>query len=421
MIIKNSAVALASRRAMTVQYSRREALEMWVGDRSPTQPATSNVNASSPPAPRDRVEISASAVRMAAERFQAKQEALQQAKETTREALRDALQPEKGEGKGRGRRSTGVNDADEKEGLQNPASLMDELELNLLRLLMRTIFGRRGEEKMRDPTEDPLNREAMEQAASDANATAAAIQQAHAAGQATAAAPESEAAPQEPAGWGLVYDYQESYLEAEHLSFSATGVVQTADGQQIAFETQLSMSRVYMENHEVHLRAGDAVLKDPLVINFAGTAAQLSKTRFDFDLDADGQTDKVALATGGSAFLALDKNGDGQVNDGSELFGPRSGDGFADLRVHDQDNNGWIDEADPVFRNLRLWNRDEAGNDRVMTLQDQGIGAIHLGAAQAAFSLKDDHNLLVGQARQAGVFLRDNGAAGTVQQIDLAV
>ncbi len=36
----------------------------------------------------------------------------------------------------------------------------------------------------------------------------------------------------------------------------------------------------------------------------------------------------IAFATGNSGFLAFDKNADGMINDGSELFGPESGNGF---------------------------------------------------------------------------------------------
>ena len=41
----------------------------------------------------------------------------------------------------------------------------------------------------------------------------------------------------------------------------------------------------------------------------------------------------------GNAFLSLDKNSDGIINDGSELFGAASGNGFADLAKYDEDGN----------------------------------------------------------------------------------
>ena len=65
-----------------------------------------------------------------------------------------------------------------------------------------------------------------------------------------------------------------------------------------------------------------------MVINFQGTGAELSDLRFTFDMDTDGMSEDNAFVGPGSGFLILDKNGDGVINDGRELFGPQSGDGF---------------------------------------------------------------------------------------------
>ena len=92
---------------------------------------------------------------------------------------------------------------------------------------------------------------------------------------------------------------------------------------------------------------------DPLVVNFDGTAAQLSDAKFSFDLQRDGQNETLPTLGSGSGFLALDLNGDGKINDGGERFGPRSGDEFADLAQYDGDGNPWIDEADPIYCAVR--------------------------------------------------------------------
>jgi hypothetical protein len=92
------------------------------------------------------------------------------------------------------------------------------------------------------------------------------------------------------------------------------------------------MSRTYHEETNVSLRLGDAARKtDPLVLNFAGTAAQLTDQRFSFDLNADGSDEQINFVTPGSGFLVFDRNQDGKVNNGSELFGPTTGDGFQEL------------------------------------------------------------------------------------------
>lgn len=65
----------------------------------------------------------------------------------------------------------------------------------------------------------------------------------------------------------------------------------------------------------------------------------LTEAKYNFDLDSDGREDLISFVRPGSGFLALDLNGDGRVNDGRELFGPATGDGFAELARYDQDGN----------------------------------------------------------------------------------
>jgi hypothetical protein len=143
------------------------------------------------------------------------------------------------------------------------------------------------------------------------------------------------------------------------------------------------------------------------------------QTQFQFDLNSDGTKEQIAFVAPGSGFLALDKNGDGTINNGSELFGPGTGNGFKDLAAYDSDGNGWIDENDAVFNNLRIWTKDSAGNDQLFTLSQKGVGALYLGNVATPFSVKDEQNALLGQVRSTGIFLQENGTVGTLQQVDL--
>lgn len=222
------------------------------------------------------------------------------------------------------------------------------------------------------------------------------------------------------AGWGATYTLDETRFESETTQFTAQGIVRTADGKEIALSLELNMSREFASRTSLSVRAGDA-LKDPLVINFGGTTAQLSQTTFKFDLDVDGKADDMRFVAPGSGFLALDRNGNGRIDDGSELFGAASGDGFADLARYDDDGNGWIDERDAVFSRLRVWTRDGSGKDQLVGLQQQGVGALYLGKADTPFALKDNANALQGAVRASGLYLREDGGAGTLQQLDLVV
>ena len=233
-------------------------------------------------------------------------------------------------------------------------------------------------------------------------------------------APAAAAQPPASAGFGIEYDYHESYTEAEQTTFAASGTVRTADGREISFDLQLSMSRLYHEESSVSLRAGDAVrATDPLVLNFAGTAAQLTDQRFAFDLDADGSADQINFAAPGSGFLVFDRNANGKVDNGRELFGPTSGDGFQELAALDGDGNGWIDENDRVFAQLRVWTPAADGPGTLRSLQSLGVGALSLAAGQSEFALRDANNRSLGAVRASSVYLNENGSAGTLQHVDL--
>lgn len=220
-------------------------------------------------------------------------------------------------------------------------------------------------------------------------------------------------------GFGLAYDYSASYSEHEHTQFGAEGVVHTADGAEIRFRLGFSFERSYSESVSMQVRAGAARLQDPLVLDFPGPSGALGDLRFAFDLDADGRKDNVPLV-GGSGFLAFDRNGNGRIDDGRELFGPSSGDGFAELAALDSDGNGWLDDNDPAFSRLSLW-RPDGGGGAPVSLAEAGIGALYLGRVDTPFNLENAANDTVGMMRASSFYLREDGSAGTVSQIDLSV
>ncbi len=160
-----------------------------------------------------------------------------------------------------------------------------------------------------------------------------------------------------------------SYEEQENTAFSTKGKVVTADGREIEFNLDLEMSRrfeeYYYKQNDIYAYtpSQSSNLVDPLVINLDSTIANVSDQKFMFDIDADGILDSISQLNSGSGYLALDKNGDGKINDGSELFGTKSGDGFADLAAYDDDGNGWIDENDAIWSKLLIWTKDEHGKD----------------------------------------------------------
>ena len=211
------------------------------------------------------------------------------------------------------------------------------------------------------------------------------------------------------------------FYEQEVTEYSTTGKVCTADGREIEFGISLEMSRCFVQETEVYTEGSYNVV-DPLVINLDANIADVKDMKFYFDLDADGVEEEISELGAGSGYLALDQNGDGKINDGSELFGTKSGDGFADLALHDGDGNGWIDEADEVFSRLKIWTKNEAGENVLLNLKEAGVGALFLGNADTQFSLNNaETNATNGFIRQTGVYLKEDGTAGTMQHVDLAL
>ncbi|MDE7252471.1 MAG: hypothetical protein K2O32_05945, partial [Acetatifactor sp.] len=141
-------------------------------------------------------------------------------------------------------------------------------------------------------------------------------------------------------------------------------------------------------------RAAKAKKSDPLIIDMNRNAlysTTMGKGTY-FDYGSDGMKEKTAWADKGDGFLVYDRNENGLIDDGSELFGDRTlledgryaADGFAALGQYDTNGDNVIDSSDEIFSKLAVW-QDINGNGitddgELKSLEELGI--ISIGIAQ---------------------------------------
>ncbi|WP_428241289.1 hypothetical protein [Gynuella sp.] len=217
-----------------------------------------------------------------------------------------------------------------------------------------------------------------------------------------------------------VYVSVGSVLTIEHeetLSMEALGQVTTEDGRSIDFMLALDFNR-NVEQQQTNTFVGNVDLIDPLMININGGAVELSDLTFEFDLNADGKLDTVSQTAAGSGFLVFDKNHNGTIDNGNEMFGPATGHGFDELRQYDEDGNGWIDENDSIYSQLGFMSFNDQGQS-VESLASTGVGAIYLGSVASDYDLNNDSGEFQGSIKQSGVALSEDGQVLLVQEVHL--
>ncbi len=385
MRIDQSSVLLASQRVASTTDSTRGTLQAWVGDRPASAAAARTLSSSG--------RNDAAIVRISAQALAAVQASAQAAQRVT--LGRSALM-------GSSWLSSANSTTPSAPGVDPTDPTTSDPNLLVLIQLIERMTGRKIHLlRPGDVTgkAGPMAAPAGRQAAQDA------------------APAQSQAAPAaQTAGWGVALHVEQIHRETETTAYSATGTIQTTDGRSVAFQFQMSMARDETRIATLDVLAGDAARKvDPIALNLSGGAASLSSNRSGFDIDSDGNAEQVALPSAGTYFLALDRDGNGSVDSGSELFGPTSGDGFADLRKLDEDGNGWIDEGDRSFADLRLWS-----GAATQSLADAGVGALYVGSNVATrFDINDAAGENLGQVVSSSVYLAEDGTPGAMQQVDL--
>lgn len=205
--------------------------------------------------------------------------------------------------------------------------------------------------------------------------------------------------------------------EKESLALSAHTDIKTQNNQ---LSISMTAALLYQNTSIKEMTVREQRMADPLVINLEGALAGIDKNaKFSFDIDSDGKKEGISLLSYGSGFLAIDKNGDRVINDGSELFGAKSGDGFADLAAYDDTGDGVIDGNDKIFDKLRIWLKT-ASEDKLLSLSDARVGALLLANTSSQFGLRGESGVDA-QIRKSGIAIGEDGQGLWVSHIDFAI
>ena len=172
--------------------------------------------------------------------------------------------------------------------------------------------------------------------------------------------------------------------------------------------------------------------RDPLVLDLDGdgieTTGTLTAALILFDHDGDGVKTGTGWVKPDDGFLVLDRNGNGSIDSGRELFGAdtlkRDGkfatDGFDALKDLDANKDGRIDPADSVFANLRIWrdlNQDGISQaNELTTLSANRITGIGVNASAVRIDLGNGN-----VQTAAGTFTRSNSPMGMTGETNGAV
>ncbi|MBD3390404.1 MAG: hypothetical protein GF418_00180 [Chitinivibrionales bacterium] len=151
---------------------------------------------------------------------------------------------------------------------------------------------------------------------------------------------------------------------------------------------EINMERVEAARLEMRVQGGEVEQAEPLVLDLNGNGLDLTDVRegggVKFDITGDGVSETVSWVAPSDGFLVYDRNGNGLIDSGRELFGDQHGaaHGFAELAKFDGNGDGAIDAGDSIFNDLRVWQDLNANGtsekEELSSLTDTGIQSIGL-------------------------------------------
>jgi len=178
----------------------------------------------------------------------------------------------------------------------------------------------------------------------------------------------------------------------------AIGKTQVSGITSVQIETLLTTQLSAFKAASITSVQFGALYVTPVVLDLNGDGIQTTSMQngVSFDINNDGKADQTAWVARGDGLLVRDINKDGQINNGSELFGSSTvigngktaADGYAAMKALDTNNDGVLDANDAAFGELSVWT-DNNGNgitdgNELTNLSSLGIDSIALNATKSS-------------------------------------
>ena len=160
------------------------------------------------------------------------------------------------------------------------------------------------------------------------------------------------------------------------------------------------------------------LIASPLVLDLDGDGVEHTFYADDdilFDIDGNGSQDQTGWISADDGFLAIDLDGNGLIDDATELFGTNTTDGFSVLSNYDSNGDGTIDASDDVWAELVVWqdlNQDGVSQDgEMLSLDALGISSISLNST--VVDEWDNGNFI----SDTSTFTYDDGSTGIIEDV----
>ena len=170
--------------------------------------------------------------------------------------------------------------------------------------------------------------------------------------------------------------------------------------------------------------AAPPVRVDPLIFDLDGDGIKttsLDQSCTYFDLDNNGFAERTAWVDASDGLLVLDRNNDGQITSGQELFGDqtllangaRAASGFEALKEFDSNRDGRIDAKDEVYSKLKIW-RDLNGDGISQAEELKGLSDYNIASISLSSTSSNASDVMNNIQRRVGSFIKTDGSGGVI-------